>query len=125
MAPRAERVGDYAQNVLFPAHANPGGLPAPLTADTAFTAWELDVWLAAGLAVIAALYLAGVAKLARRGDHWPVGRTISFVGLGLGSILVATMSSLGVYDGTIFYMHMLQHMVLQMVAPVFLALGAP
>lgn len=100
-------------------------LPAPLTPRTGFTAWEFDPWLALGLAVVAALYLWGVMRLHRRGDRWPVGRTISFVLLGLVSIGVATMSSLGVYDDTIFWMHMVQHMILQMVSPVFLALGAP
>ncbi|MFL6239411.1 MAG: cytochrome c oxidase assembly protein [Actinomycetes bacterium] len=100
-------------------------LPPPLTGRTGFTEWQFDLWLAVGLCVVAALYLWGALRLARRGDRWPVSRTIAFVGLGLGSIGVATMSSLGVYDGTLFWMHMVQHMVLQMVAPVFLALGAP
>jgi putative membrane protein len=109
---------------MLPIHADEG-LPPPLTPHTRFTAWEFDMWLALGLVVIAALYLWGVARLARRGDDWPIGRTVSFVVLGLGSIGVATMSSLGVYDDTIFWVHMVQHMVLQMVAPVFLALGAP
>jgi putative copper resistance protein D len=102
-----------------------GDLPAPLTARTGFTSWQVDPWLAAGVAVVAALYLWGVLRLARRGDRWPVGRTISFVGLGLGSLVLATMSSLGVYDDTLLWMHMVQHMVLQMIVPVFLALGAP
>jgi putative membrane protein len=110
---------------VLPFPSDAGDLPAPLTAQTGFTAWEFDVWLAVGLVVVAALYLFGVWKLTRRGDHWPVGRTVAFVVFGLGSIGVATMSSLGVYDDTIFWMHMVQHMVLQMVAPVFLALGAP
>jgi putative copper resistance protein D len=97
----------------------------PLTGHTGLTSWELDPWLALGLGVIAVGYLWGVAVLVRRGDRWPAGRTLAFVGLGLGSIGVATMSALGVYDDTLFWMHMVQHMVLQMVAPVFLALGAP
>jgi putative copper resistance protein D len=100
-------------------------LPDPLTARTAFTAWQVDPWLAAGIAVVGALYLWGVLRLTRRGDHWPVGRTIAFVVLGLGSLIVATMSSLGVYDDTLLWMHMVQHMLLQMIVPVFLALGAP
>jgi putative membrane protein len=100
-------------------------LPPPLTSSTAFTQWEFAPWLTLGLVAIAGLYLYGVVRLTRRGDHWPLARTISFVGLGLGCIAIATMSSLGAYDDTLFYVHMLQHMVLQMVAPVFLALGAP
>jgi cytochrome c oxidase assembly factor CtaG len=75
--------------------------------------------------VLGGLYLYGVSRLTGRGDRWPVGRTISFVGLGLGSFAVATMSGLGTYDDDLFSVHMVQHMVLAMVAPVFLALGAP
>jgi putative copper resistance protein D len=73
----------------------------------------------------AAFYLYGVFVLRRRGDHWPVGRTVSFVPLGLGSLVVATMSPIAAYDTTLLSLHMLQHMILSMVAPVFLALGAP
>lgn len=99
--------------------------PPPLTVGRLFTAWQADPYLIAGLVVIAAGYLAAVARLRRRGDHWPVGRTVAFVGLGLGTIAVATMSSLGVYDDILFSAHMGQHMVLTMISPVFLALGAP
>ena len=74
---------------------------------------------------VGALYLYGVSALKRRGDAWPVGRTIAFVGGGLGFVCVATMSCLGTYDDTLISVHMIQHMVLSMVVPVFLALGAP
>ena len=75
--------------------------------------------------VPACLYLYGVRRLTGRGDHWPVGRTLSFVGGGLGTIAVATMSGLAAYDESLFAAHMVQHMLLSMVATVFLALGAP
>ena len=75
--------------------------------------------------VLGGLYLYGVARLRGRGDAWPVGRTVSFVGLGLGTFAIATMSGLGTYDDDLFAVHMVQHMTLAMVTPVFLALGAP
>ena len=75
--------------------------------------------------VPAAAYLYGVRRLRARGDAWPVGRTISFVVLGLGTIAIATMSGLAAYDESLFAVHMVQHMLLSMVATVFLALGAP
>src|SRR4051812_38077613 len=103
---------------MFPAHGDQ--LPPPLTPGRAFTEWGFEPWLTLGLVIIGGLYLLGVWRLRQRGDAWPIGRTISFVGFGLGFIAVATMSSLGVYDDTLFYMHMIQHMGLQMVAPVFL-----
>ncbi len=78
----------------------------------------LTVW-------IAGLYLVGVVTLRRRGDHWPVGRTISFVVVGMGLFLFATSSGLAAYDTTLLSVHMVQHMVLSMLVPLALALGAP
>ncbi len=75
--------------------------------------------------LIGGLYLYGVSRLRERGDRWPVGRTVAFVGLGLGTVVIATMSGLAAYDESLFAAHMVQHMMLSMVAPVFLALGAP
>ncbi len=73
----------------------------------------------------AVLYLAGVRRLRARGDTWPVGRSLSFLVGGLGTIALATMSGLAAYDTSLFGVHMVQHMLLSMVATVFLALGAP
>ena len=70
-------------------------------------------------------YLYGSARLRARGDHWSPWRTTSFVVGGLGTVVVATMSGLAAYDTSLFAPHMVQHMLLTMVAPVFLALGAP
>ena len=73
----------------------------------------------------AGLYLLGVRALRRRGDRWPVGRTVAFVGVGMGSFYVATSSGLAAYDTTLLSVHMVQHMVLSMLVPLALALGAP
>jgi len=75
--------------------------------------------------VLAGLYLFAVSRLTARGDVWPLGRTVSFVGLGLGSFALATISGIATYDTSLFSAHMVQHMLLAMVTPVFLALGAP
>ena len=75
--------------------------------------------------VPAGLYLFGVRQLTARGDAWPLGRTLSFVVGGLGTIALATMSGVAAYDESLFSVHMVQHMLLSMVATVFLALGAP
>lgn len=97
----------------------------PLTAARALRSWEFAPWLTVGLVVVAALYVWGVARLRARGDAWPLGRSLAFVVGGLGVIAYATMSWTGAYDDELFWVHMVQHMLLQMVAPVFLALGAP
>lgn len=96
-----------------------------LTLPGVFTQWSFEP-VAIVLAVwVAGLYLLGVRALRRRGDRWPVGRTLSFVGLGMGSFVFATCSGLGTYDTTLLSVHMVQHMVLSMVVPLALALGAP
>ena len=71
------------------------------------------------------LYLLGVWTLRRRGDRWPVGRTLAFVVLGMGSFVLATSSGLSAYDTTLLSVHMVQHMILSMIVPLSLALGAP
>lgn len=80
-----------------------------------------------GLAVVtlgAAGYLVGLRTLRRRGDAWPVGRTIAWF-LGLLTVGYATMGGLGVWSHVMFSVHMTSHMVLSMLAPVLLVLGSP
>jgi cytochrome c oxidase assembly factor CtaG len=97
----------------------------PLTGSTLLTGWIFDPVMAAVLLAIGATYLYGVWVLRRRGDAWSWARTFSFVVLGLGSAALATQSGLAAYDTVLLSAHMMQHMVLSMLAPIFLALGAP
>ncbi len=71
-----------------------------------------------------ALYAAGVLRLRRRGDHWPIGRTIAWV-LGTALLAFATLSGVMTYGMTMLSVHMVQHMTLAMLVPVLLVLGAP
>jgi len=97
----------------------------PFTLGRVFTAWSLDPVLTVLVVWAAGLYLVGVWVLRERGVHWPVGRTLSFVVLGQGTFFFATSSGLGTYDTSLLSVHMVQHMVLSMAVPLFLALGAP
>lgn len=97
----------------------------PWTPATLVTEAHLDSWLAVALILVAGLYLYGVYRLRRRGDRWSPWRTLLFLGPGLGSIASVTLSGLAEYDTTLLSAHMVQHMVLTMIAPIFLALGAP
>jgi len=99
--------------------------PAPLDGSRAFTAWNLDVPVLLGVALVAALYIYGVRRLADRGTSWPVHRTVVFLVAGLGSIVIATMSALGVYDRVLFWPNAVQNIVLLSVSPVLLGLGRP
>ena len=90
-----------------------------------FTDWGIDPIPFVVTVWAIGLYVLGVVVLSRRGDRWPVGRTLSFVGLGMGAFFFATSSGLGRYDTTLLSVHMVQHMILSMVVPLALALGAP
>lgn len=98
----------------------------PLTAGNAFTAWQFAPLVSAPLALLAAAYLGGVRITGRRhpARPWPAGRTAAFL-LGLAVIAVATQSSIGVYDDVLFSVHMVQHLLLIMVAPPLLVFGRP
>ncbi len=100
------------------------GLP-PFGMGRVFTGWSLDPFLFVGLVWVAGAYLYGVHVLRSRGDRWPLARTVSFVVLGLGIFAFATMSGLGTYDTALLSVHMVQHMLLSMLVPLLLALGAP
>lgn len=80
--------------------------------------------LAVALVAATFLYAWGVLRLRRRGDRWPGGRSAMF-GLGIAALASVTVSGLAAYDTVLVSVHMVQHMVLTMIAPIFLALGAP
>ena len=97
--------------------------PPPPSWDLLVTGWEPDV-LVIGIVAAAATYSLGVRRLARRGRVWPRGRSIAFGG-GLVALMLATQSGLAAYDDVLFSMHVGQHLVLGMLAPLLLVCGAP
>ncbi|HVA59657.1 MAG TPA: cytochrome c oxidase assembly protein [Mycobacteriales bacterium] len=99
---------------------------APLTGHTALTSWQFAPQVSAILAVAAIGYLIGAVRVRRRhpARPWPVLRSASFLA-GLATIALATQSSIGVYDDTLFWVHMVQHLLLVMVAPALLVAGRP
>jgi cytochrome c oxidase assembly factor CtaG len=94
------------------------------TLGTVFTQWELLSWASLAILLTTALYLWGVLRMHRRGDRWPPGRTAAFLA-GMVAAGLATVSGLAEYDDTLLSVHMAQHMMLSMVVPLALALGAP
>jgi cytochrome c oxidase assembly factor CtaG len=75
--------------------------------------------------LLGGLYLAGVRRVRRSGERWPLGRIVAFCGLGLGLVVLAVMSFVGVYQGVLFYARAVQTILLLLAAPLFLALGRP
>lgn len=87
-------------------------------------ALALDPGPALLVVVLGGLYVAGVRRLAHRDRHWAVARSVAF-GLGLAVVVVATQSALATAEAERFSLHVVQHVLLSMVAPALLALGAP
>lgn len=73
---------------------------------------------------IAAWYLRSEWSLALRGRAWSRGRTAAFL-TGLLVVDLAFCSSVAIYAGSYFQAHVIQHLMLMVVAPPLLALGAP
>jgi len=86
--------------------------------------YEPDGLMLGLLIFIVALYIKGVIILSRRGVKWPVGRTIAFA-LGVSAVDYATSGGLGLYSHFSFSIHMAAHMVIGMIAPIGIVLGAP
>ncbi len=99
-------------------------MPEPPTFSRVLLAYDADGLMLGLLIFAVAIYIKGVIILSRRGDNWPVGRTIAFA-LGISAIDFATSGGLGVYSRFAFSNHMLSHMVLGMIAPIGIVLGAP
>jgi putative copper resistance protein D len=97
-----------------------GELP-PLTWATALGTWRFAPVATVVVLVAAVLYL---RRALRARPAWPVGRTASFVG-ALVVLAVTLQSSIDVYGETLFWMHMIEHLLLIMVVPVLVILGQP
>lgn len=98
--------------------------PGPMAAADWFTAWRPN-WLMVAIAVLAvALYAVGVTRLARRGDAWPVHRTILWT-LGWVAFVWATSGAPDIWGRVLFSVHMVMHMVVAMVVPLLLVPAAP
>ncbi|SFS10878.1 putative copper resistance protein D [Agrococcus baldri] len=99
-------------------------LPPPFDAGRLFTEWSLDPLWTVICALFLFFYLAGVRRLAQRGDRWPVLRTLSW-SAGVLLLWWCTSGALNVYEEFQFSLHMLVHMLLGMAVPVLLVPGAP
>ena len=98
--------------------------PAAPSASSLILGWDFDA-LFLVLGIVACVYYSiGVARLRARGDHWPISRTICWF-IGWGIVIWATNAGLATYAEVSVGIHMIQHMTLTMMAPIFLVLAGP
>jgi putative copper resistance protein D len=88
--------------------------------------WSLDPLAVAGIALVAVAYVAAVRRIATAhlANPHPAHRSWLFAG-GLAAIGVALLSPVEAYEGQLFSVHMVQHMLLELVAAPLLLAGAP
>jgi putative copper resistance protein D len=99
-------------------------LTAPPTVVGLLVDWRVEVLFAPLCVVLAGVYLCGVRRLRRTGVSWSATRTTAWLA-GCLVLLLATSSGLGRYAPAMFSVQAAVHMLVGMVAPILLALGAP
>lgn len=99
-------------------------LPPPETTARWFTEWRWEVVTAFLACAAIVVYTGWYVKLRRRGDTWPIPRVLSWW-VGLLTFIWVTSGGPATYGHILFSSHMIQHMVLVMVIPIFLVMAAP
>jgi putative copper resistance protein D len=110
-----------------PVHAHGGEVPTvPPDAGTLLSGWSGDpmVWLPAIVALVLWWLAVRRVNLAHPANPVPRARTWAWVA-GLAAILLALDSGIERYDTTLFWVHMVQHLLLTLVAPVLLLAAGP
>jgi putative membrane protein len=105
----------------------PGMRYIPLDSHTALTQWQFSPFpllVLATVVITAAWYLRARSNLAARGRHWSWKRTTSFLS-GLVLLDLALQSPVATFTMEFFEAHVIQHLLLMVVAPPLLAMGAP
>jgi putative copper resistance protein D len=98
--------------------------PPPPTFSNVIFGWNPEWFMLTLSLLAAALYAIGVLRVRRNEINWSVLRTISFM-VGIGLVIWTTSAGISMYSKVSFPYHMIQHMVLSMIAPIFIVLSNP
>lgn len=103
-------------------------MSAPSLPSLLVSHWSLNATVLVPAAGAVALYVTRAHSPGRptrvAGGRWPLRRTAAFLA-GIGVVLIALQSGIDAYDGQMLSVHMVQHMLLLVVAPPLLLLGRP
>lgn len=91
------------------------------------TSWSWTPSVLVPIVIAAVLYGFGWWRLRHRGRgrSAPPAWRVLYFGMGLGCIWLALLSPIDAYSGLLFSMHMIEHLILIVVAAPLLLLGAP
>jgi putative copper resistance protein D len=98
--------------------------PSPPTLSAIIFGWNPEWFMLTISLVAAALYTLGLIRIRRNQIEWSALRTISFM-VGIGLVIWTTSAGISMYSKVSFEYHMIQHMTLSMIAPMFIVLGTP
>lgn len=103
-----------------------GTVPAPRSGVDVLLAWSLDVQVVLPLLAAVLAYAWAVRRVDARhpANRVPRYRALAWYG-GVLVLFVALASPIATYDTTFFSVHMVQHLLLTLVAAPLLAMGAP
>jgi len=99
-------------------------VPSATDAATVLAQWRWDPLIVAGILTAGSVYALAVVRVRRAGGTWPVAWTAWFAA-GLASLALALVSPIDAYADVSFSVHMGQHLLLTLLAPPLIALGAP
>ncbi len=95
------------------------------TLEAFLRSWPFDPWLAATLTASGMVYLRGWLILRRRdAERWHAGRPAAFLS-GLAAIYLALASPIEPFASLLLQVHMVQHLLLMLVAPPLIWLAWP
>ena len=117
-------VGGWLSTMQPPPHNGKFSIPVEPNLSRLLWSYSPEALFLGILIIWTALYIRGVVILSRRGDKWPIGRTIAFI-CGISAADFATSGGIGIYAQYAFSFHMISHMILGMIAPIGLVLSAP
>jgi putative copper resistance protein D len=98
--------------------------PPPPTLSTNIFGWNPEWFMLTISLVAAALYTVGLIRIKQNQIQWSTLRTISFM-IGIGLVIWTTSAGISMYSKVSFEYHMIQHMTLSMIAPIFIVLSTP